>query len=94
MSRSNTLGAGLQTEMSAVRRVHMATVQKAKLAVVPTPAPVVAPAAQRRVLAFKPTLPAVSKKVHKEPLPKGSKTRLVFKVNVKSPALKRRLGVA
>ena len=93
MSRLNTMGGGLQTEMSAVR-IRMAHVEKrARTAAMAHEAPA-APAAMRRVVAFRPKMPAVSKKVAKQPMPKGAKTRLVFKVKVKSPALQRRLGVA
>lgn len=96
MSRLNTMGGGLQTEMSAVR-IRMAHVEKrAKTAAMAHEVPAV-PASMRRVVAFRPKMPAVSKKVAKAPMPtmpKGAKTRLVLKVKVKSPALQRRLGVA
>lgn len=95
MSRLNAMGGGLQTEMSAVR-LRMAHAEKrAKTAAIPIqPAAPAAPTAMRRVVAFRPKMPAVSKKVAAQPTPKGMKTRVVLKVKVKSPALQRRLGVA
>lgn len=91
MSRINSLGGGLQTEMTAIR-LKMAHVQK-KQAAAHVPAPVAPlPTVHRKVLAFKPKMPAVSKKVAKPPSA-GGKTRVVLKVKVKSPALQKRLGI-
>ena len=87
------MGGGLQTELSAIR-LKMAQPAKTKPVVTTPPVPAPLPVPQRRVVAFKPKLPAVSKKVAKPPAPAGMKTRVVFKVKVKSPALQRRLGVA
>ena len=89
MSRANTLGTGLQTEMSSIR-LQMAR-QQAPRAVVAPMAPV-APLPKRKVLAFKPTLPGVAKPKPRAP-PSEGRTRLVLKVKVKSPALQRRLGL-
>lgn len=93
MSRSNTLGSGLQTELTSVR-LHMARgAQQAQMrATTSVPSPV-APLPQRKVLAFKPTLPGVSKPKPRPP-PSSGRTRLVLKVKIKSPALQRRLGMA
>ena len=62
--------------------------------VAPAAAPIAAaPRVQRVKLGFKPTLPAVSKKRPAPPRPAGPH-KIVLKVRIKSPALKRRLGMA
>ena len=96
MSKANSLGGGLQTEMTAIR-LRMAAAQRHEQAAASTAAAPPAPAAvpQRKVLAFRPKLPGVSKKVAKPPATTTTKgrTRLVVKVKVKSPFLQRRLGL-
>lgn len=92
MSKANSLGGGLQTELASVR-LRMAHSVRAQ----PMPAAVPAAAAsvpQRKVLAFQPKMPAITKKAPKQAVPKfKGKARLVVKVNVKSPFLQRRLGL-
>lgn len=84
MSKTNSLGGGLQTELGAVRLKMAKSVERVR----EREAVVLPPSKKRKVLAFAPKLPGVSKKT----APK-ERNRIVLKVNVRSPALQRRLGL-
>lgn len=97
MSRINSLGGGLQTEMTAVRMRMAHAVRKEQerqAAVTAAVAPAPLPSVQRKTLVFKPKMPVVAKKGPKPPPGPKGKTRVVLKVKVTSPALKKRLGIA
>ena len=96
MSKGNSMGGGLQTEMSSVRfRMSQNTPQPSMMTTTATTAsaPVAPAVPKRKVLVFHGKLPAVSKRAKKTSANEIKKSRVVLNVKVRSPALQRRLGL-
>lgn len=94
MSKANSLGVGLQNEGPA-KRFQIAEAQKkiqSKTTFAPPPFVAAPPLPKRSAIVFLPKMPGVSKPALKKELP-GTRRKLVVKVNVKSPALRRALAI-
>lgn len=98
MSKANNLGGGLTREIVGERLRNADTQRKIQakfdsIAAAAAPAVAAAPVPQRKALTLKPKMPGISKKVAAAPSDAGAKRKLVMKVAIKSPALRRTLGI-
>ncbi len=93
MTKANTLGLGLHSELAA-QRFQISEAQK-KIATASAPPLVTAapPLPKRHALAFVPKMPGVSKQMHKAENTPGTRRKLVLQVKVKSPMLRRGIGL-
>lgn len=92
MTRSNALGGGIQSENigARLRAMQMPSVVRAKPAQITSTTAPAAPLKTRHVVRFRPKLPIAKKQAAAAPSLAGKKKRLVLKVKVKSPLLKKR----
>ena len=87
------MGLGLQSEITATR-FQIAEAQKKIAAKTAVAEPVAAPALPvRKSLVFAPKLPGVSKTAPGKKKVPGTRRKIVVKVNVKPPSLRRSLGL-
>lgn len=96
MSKANPLGGGLTREIVGERLRIADTQRKIQAKFDSLHAPTVTPVAttaKRKALTFKPKMPGVTKRAVAEASAPGTKRKLVMKVSIKSPALRRVLGV-
>ena len=95
MTKSNSLGFGLQSEVMAMR-FQISEAQKkikAKTAAVAVSPPAAPSLPKRNALVFAAKLPGVSKPTPTVKKTPGTRRKLVVQVKVKSPALRRTLGM-
>ena len=96
MSKANNLGGGLTREIVGERLRNAETQRKIQAkfdSIAAAPVTIAAAGPKRKALTLKPKMPGITKKVAAAPSAPGTKKKLVMKVSVKSPMLRRTLGI-
>ena len=97
MSKANNLGGGLTREIVGERLRIAETQRKIQVkfdSIAAAPVTIAAAGPKRKALTLKPKMPGITKKIAAAgAAPAGTKKKLVMKVSIKSPMLRRTLGI-